>query len=277
MSYYPTSIPNTTNYPDRADDVDWIYAVRYNEIKNEVIALCAELGISPSGGSATVLARLATLALKSNVLELDNVGAFTPDADYEPATKKYVDDNVGAGDVTAAANIGDHKIVRGDGGAKGIQESAALISDGGEMTNASQPSFSVYLSEDQSNIAVGDYRTVLFDLERFDQGADFNITSHIFTAPVSGRYQFTLNFLLQEIDSACGYLAILIKTSNHTYFKYIYPPQRYVADSSDSLSSEVLADMDANDTCEIQIICLDGASQTDINAGHTWFTGFLAH
>ena len=36
---------------------------------------------------------LSTLALKSNVLELDNTTAFTPDADYEPATKKYVDDN----------------------------------------------------------------------------------------------------------------------------------------------------------------------------------------
>ena len=36
---------------------------------------------------------LTALALKSNVLELDNTTAFTPDADYEPATKKYVDDN----------------------------------------------------------------------------------------------------------------------------------------------------------------------------------------
>jgi len=36
---------------------------------------------------------LSMLALKSNVLELDDTTAFTPDADYEPATKKYVDDN----------------------------------------------------------------------------------------------------------------------------------------------------------------------------------------
>ena len=35
---------------------------------------------------------LSPLALKSNVLEMDNTTAFTPDADYEPATKKYVDD-----------------------------------------------------------------------------------------------------------------------------------------------------------------------------------------
>ena len=38
---------------------------------------------------------LSGLALKSNVLELDNTTVFTPDADYEPATKKYVDDNAG--------------------------------------------------------------------------------------------------------------------------------------------------------------------------------------
>jgi len=35
----------------------------------------------------------ALYSLKSNVLELDNTDAFTPDANYEPATKKYVDDN----------------------------------------------------------------------------------------------------------------------------------------------------------------------------------------
>ncbi len=40
---------------------------------------------------------LNELALKTNVLELDNTTSFTPDADYEPATKKYVDDNAGSG------------------------------------------------------------------------------------------------------------------------------------------------------------------------------------
>jgi len=38
---------------------------------------------------------------KSNVLELDNATVFTPDADYEPATKKYVDDSVSASGVTS--------------------------------------------------------------------------------------------------------------------------------------------------------------------------------
>jgi len=42
-------------------------------------------------------AALDLKADKTSVLELDNTTAFTPDADYEPATKKYVDDNAGGG------------------------------------------------------------------------------------------------------------------------------------------------------------------------------------
>lgn len=61
MPIYPTAIPDSGDYPDRVDDVDWIKAARYNEIKKEVIAICAELGISPSGSEATVAARLTAL------------------------------------------------------------------------------------------------------------------------------------------------------------------------------------------------------------------------
>lgn len=41
---------------------------------------------------ARIKATDETKANKTNVLELDNTTAFTPDNDYEPATKKYVDD-----------------------------------------------------------------------------------------------------------------------------------------------------------------------------------------
>ncbi len=48
---------------------------------------------------------LSDLALKSNVLELDNTAAFTPDADYEPATKKYVDENAGGGSIAYTVGL----------------------------------------------------------------------------------------------------------------------------------------------------------------------------
>jgi len=45
------------------------------------------------------------LAEKNNVLTLNNSTVFTPSADYQPATKKYVDDNSGSSPTTY--NIGD--------------------------------------------------------------------------------------------------------------------------------------------------------------------------
>jgi len=54
---------------------------------------------------------LSALALKSNVLELDNTSAFTPTGDYHPATKKYVDN---AGMTPSIINVKSHGAV-GDG------------------------------------------------------------------------------------------------------------------------------------------------------------------
>jgi hypothetical protein len=55
--------------------------------------------IGNTSGTNTGDQDLSALAAKANVLELNNTTAFTPDADYEPATKKYVDDNGGGGDL----------------------------------------------------------------------------------------------------------------------------------------------------------------------------------
>jgi len=46
-----------------------------------------------------------SLARVDNVLELDNTSAFTPDADYEPATKKYVDDNLFTSPLTTKGDV----------------------------------------------------------------------------------------------------------------------------------------------------------------------------
>jgi hypothetical protein len=45
-------------------------------------------------------------------------------------------DTVGTGDVTSSANITDNRIVRGDGGAKGVQESRLTVSDEGGFTQS---------------------------------------------------------------------------------------------------------------------------------------------
>ena len=53
----------------------------------------------------------AKYALQSNVLELDNTTAFTPTGDYQPATKKYVDDNAGG---SSGEGIGANLLINAD-------------------------------------------------------------------------------------------------------------------------------------------------------------------
>lgn len=56
-------------------------------------------GVLKTISFANIITYFSTIyPIKANVLELDNTDAFTPDADYEPATKKYVDDSGGGGE-----------------------------------------------------------------------------------------------------------------------------------------------------------------------------------
>lgn len=66
-------------------------------VTSKILTAAERTTIGNQSGTNTGDQDLSGLALKSNVLELDNISVFVPDADYEPATKKYVDDNSGGG------------------------------------------------------------------------------------------------------------------------------------------------------------------------------------
>lgn len=71
-------------------------------------------------------AALDLKADKSNVLQLNNTTPFVPDADYEPATKKYVDDAIlGGFDLADAINNATAKTVPVDADRLVITDSAA--------------------------------------------------------------------------------------------------------------------------------------------------------
>ncbi|MBU8893571.1 MAG: DUF1566 domain-containing protein [Bacteroidales bacterium] len=82
-------------------ETDPVYTI--SEAANIIAADITNLG--NLSGTNTGDQDLSALALKSNVLELDNITAFIPDADYEPATKKYVDDKTGFPDYGADTQI----------------------------------------------------------------------------------------------------------------------------------------------------------------------------
>ena len=143
----------------------------------------------------------------------------------------------------------------------------------GIITKPLQPAFLAKVNSDQTNIATNSDVTVLFNVERFDQNADFDTGTYTFTAPVTGRYQLQTSLRLENVDTGGGYYQLKLVTSNTTYATLISP--LFSADASYwNMSHAVIADMDASDTAIVKIKQLQGTAQTDIDI-ESYFSGFL--
>lgn len=156
-----------------------------------------------------------------------------------------------------------------------------VAQDTGEVTKPLQPAFLAWLSATANNVT-GDTTayTVIFDTEIFDQNADFDTGTGVFTAPVGGRYQFNTTVLfggLSNLNTA-GYVGIV--TSNRTYY---WQNNMYNISTGGQamFSLSVLADMDAGDTVHVVAQAAGSGKVVDIVSGgvatdpRTWFSGFL--
>ena len=143
------------------------------------------------------------------------------------------------------------------------------------MVKPRQPAFSARKNADQNNVATGSAVTVLFQTEIFDQQGNF--AGNAFTAPVTGKYQLSVNLRLSNIDTAADQYDLRITTSNRGYLE-LFDPDGFDTDpASVSVSFSVLADMDAGDTAIVTFEQNAGTAQTDIlNSLGTRFMGFLA-
>lgn len=155
-----------------------------------------------------------------------------------------------------------------------------IITNTGEITKPLQSAFLAYLSSTVTNVT-GDGTTykIICDTEVFDQNSDYDNTTGIFTAPVTGRYQF--NFSVRSIGITIGHTngRIQLITSNRTYtpIKLNYATGRTASDDLTE-SSSLLADMDAGDTAELDIQISNGTKVIDIAGAAdaiTYFSGAL--
>ena len=148
----------------------------------------------------------------------------------------------------------DNALARWDGtSGDTLQDSTVIVTDAGEMTNASQPAFLAILPSTQT-LATGDGTiytmgagTVALS-EIYDQGGDF-VTSGTFTAPISGRYHFEIGFYVGNIQAGhiLGFVSLI--TSNRNYFGNQLDPN-VVKTAANEMTMQVssYADMDASDT-----------------------------
>jgi hypothetical protein len=169
---------------------------------------------------------------------------------------------------TAAEN---HTFI-GDGSSKFLK-----VDNAGHVTMPSQSAFMVRSNQTQSNFTTGSFVTVNFHSERFDQNSDFDNTNMVFTAPVTGRYQFNILITPLEMDSAANYFQVIFDASNVVLQAGLVDNDTVL--NSDSayfmFSGSSLIDMDAGDTCKIKVYQSGGTAQADLGDGSATFSGYL--
>jgi hypothetical protein len=118
------------------------------------------------------------------------------------------------------------------------------------ITRPLQPAFSARLTSTLANVTGDGTMVTLTGLtEMFDQGANFDPSTGVFTAPVTGRYAFGGSLSLKEMTGSHTLVTVDLVTSNRTYYS-IYQTQSHYG-GYQRLPFNWLADMDAGDTATV--------------------------
>jgi hypothetical protein len=150
----------------------------------------------------------------------------------------------------------------------------------GEINFPLQSAFLATHSAAQTNVTgAGTTVTVNFTTEVFDQNSDYDGTN-TYTAPVTGRIVFNASVRFDQITVAMTQGQISIVTSNRSYTSQLLNfGVVQIAANVVAVAVSVLADLDAADTCIVQVTVANGAGDTaDLNAAvtQTYFSGYLA-
>ena len=169
------------------------------------------------------------------------------------------------------------------GGVAGISTSstsgtAISIDANNIVTYSNRPCFHAAMSGSQTNNGPGTLDLAI-NSERFDLGADFNTGTYRFTAPVTGKYLFSWDVHVQNLDTdVLGANVVYLNTSNRTYITTSIDRTSLSSDNSElwSHTGSIVVDMDSADTSYIQFHTNGSGMAAQQNYGWaTTFTGFL--
>ena len=163
------------------------------------------------------------------------------------------------------------QLLVGNGGTTGI-----AVSANGEVTMAAQPAFLAKLDAEQTNATGnGDAATVQFGTEVYCVGGDFNNTNDTFTAPVTGKYDFSTAVELGGLTTGMNHVDIRIVTDNNS-FSFESNPE--FGGNVVFNAAIIGVDMCAGHTATVTVRATGGAKAADIICGiSTRFSGRLAH
>ena len=150
------------------------------------------------------------------------------------------------------------------------------LDSSGNLIKPSNCSFSARHSTTVSNFGINSYVQVPFDSEIYDNGGNLS-SSGTFTAPVTGRYLLCATVRFGSVDASATYSRIVIATSNRTYQGTLLDHSVLFSGDADYhvYFAHFIADMDANDTANVNFYQLNGAAQADLAGDESFFQGEL--
>ena len=147
------------------------------------------------------------------------------------------------------------------------------LDSNGILTIPNQPCF--FAHANTVNGAGTGTADIVFQTERFDLNSDFNTTTGVFTAPVTGKYQFHVTVLVVNAQAG-GNISIYLQPSNFEIRAHRQDSASATEGVYESKTFSMVVDMDANDTCKVQI---NSSSDNDFiisgSSFGTTFSGYL--
>lgn len=146
----------------------------------------------------------------------------------------------------------------------------------GTVVTPNQVSFLGTLGSTQSNVT-GDSTTytVTGYTETYDVGDNFNGTTGVFTAPVTGKYFISSHIFFDGLNASHTSGVHSIVTSNRTYSYNFNPLNMSNVSVNIGVNLSVVADMDAGDTASNRLFINFTNKTIDVSASTTKFIGYL--
>ena len=151
-------------------------------------------------------------------------------------------------------------------------EAMKIDSDG----HITKPLQSAFLANNNSNQTLSDGTVLRFATERFDQNGDFDNSTWIFTAPITGKYFFGGMLRVDDISNSGSYIRMYLRTSNADYAWIIDQEVWDQTSAYTPIAVSLLVDMDAGDTCKLVWQVGSGGGTPHLDGGiNSSFSGHL--
>jgi hypothetical protein len=169
------------------------------------------------------------------------------------------------GDLCIGAEFGKSVLI--GTGASGTLERRMQIDGSGRVTMPNQPAFQV--ENIASRIAAGS--VVPWSSVISNRGSHYNSSTHRFTAPVAGYYQFNLSAFSVRTTSTGDYYWDIRK--NNTLKFRVYQAKSGNADTHAQAMGALTVELSANDY--VDVLYSFGAVNMETGASHNNFSGYL--